>query len=571
MSGMASISIPESHLSWNLYGQGFENLGLAGKPERVPTPHPGPDQILARIDSVGICYSDVKLINQGNQHLKIAGRDLANQPTRPGHEVSFTVAAVGTSLEEDFQVGDRFAIQPEVVLNQQRQTYGFSLPGGLTQYQLIGPELLNTDTGPSILKLDPAFGYSEAALLEPWGSVLSSYSTNRRLTPKPGGWMWVIGNPANPLRYDFSKYSDLPETILITGIPHDLENMIRAGGSQVERWDGITVNNYDGFVEDRTRGHGIDDIILLDPHSSQLVSKTIKLVNPGGLVNLVGSTRLDKKICLDPRRIHYQFVALVGNSGADIAASYGEERNRSDLLEGGTVLFIGGGGPMGQIHIQRALRMQHGPARIVITEIDQQRTAVLERAFASDLQKTDKEVIVINPISQGPGLAERIRQITGRSVVDDLVVLVPSTKALKQAAELVQEDSLLNLFAGTPGNVNLILDLSSVYLGNLQITGATGLEFQHIQEAYGLALQGKIDLNFSVAAVGGMTSALDAIKAAAGRRVPGKIIIYPQLENLSLMSLRELEAAHPTLKPFLDNGIHWSREAEKTLLNLVAD
>ncbi len=151
MSDRTGIHYPESHLTWNLYGAGFEMFGKSGKPEIIKTPDPAPNQLLVRIDSVGICYSDVKLINQGNQHPKIRGRNLSTDPARPGHEVSFTVILAGKNLKDNYQPGDRFVIQPEVVIANQKQTYGFSFPGGLTQYQLIGPELLETDQGVSLL------------------------------------------------------------------------------------------------------------------------------------------------------------------------------------------------------------------------------------------------------------------------------------------------------------------------------------------------------------------------------------------------------------------------------------
>jgi threonine dehydrogenase-like Zn-dependent dehydrogenase len=569
MSGITQISIPESHLCWNLYGPGYDNLGLDGQPERVPTPQPGPDQILARIDSVGICYSDVKLINQGNLHPKLSGRDLVSQPTRPGHEISFTVVSVGRSRERVFRVGDRYAIQPEVVLHQKKQTYGFSLPGGLTQYQLIGPELLDTDLGSSILRIDPELGFSEASLLEPWGSVLASYSSTRRLVPKPGGRMWVIGNPGISHPYEFSTFLDTPESILISDISQELEEQIRTGNSRVERQDGIFLEKDGDFSLERFQEQTFDDIVILDPLSSLLVSKAIELVNPGGLINLVGSRRLDKKVRLDPQRIHYHFVALVGNSSLDIAASYGEGRNRSDLLEDGTALILGGGGPMGQMHIQRALKKKQGPAQIVVTEIDPQRRDNLNRIFLNKAGESGRDVIIINPNEPGPNLTERIWQQTGRSVVDDLVVLVPTNQAMEQAAELVAENSLLNLFAGTPEGVDLLLDLSLIYLGNLQITGASGLEFCHIQEAYRLALQGLLDLDLSVTAVGGMGAALEAIKATERRRYPGKIIIYPGLEDLPLMDLGELANTYPMLRSYIGTQRHWSHEVEKALLNLA--
>jgi len=78
--------LPEKNLTWNMYGPGLENIGKDGKPEAFPVPEPGDDQLLVRVDAVGMCFSDVKLIKQGSEHPKILHRDLKNNPTRVGHE-----------------------------------------------------------------------------------------------------------------------------------------------------------------------------------------------------------------------------------------------------------------------------------------------------------------------------------------------------------------------------------------------------------------------------------------------------------------------------------------------------
>ncbi|NQS91913.1 MAG: alcohol dehydrogenase catalytic domain-containing protein [Chloroflexi bacterium] len=298
----------------------------------MTTPSPAPDQLLVRIDSVGICYSDVKLINQGENHPKLKGRDLSIEPTRPGHEISFTIAAVGDDLTEKYLVGERFAIQPEVIINKKKFTYGFSFSGGLTQYQLIGPELLCTDNGPSIKKIDPGFGYAEAALLEPWGSVLASYDhTIRRLIPKRGGKMWIIGNPRDKQDLLFPTYLDYPEMIMISDISGNLKQTVIQKANNLRQVDLIQLEQYSDQVIEATKGQGFDDIVVIGPQSAKQIECLVSLINPGGVINLVGTQPLEKKVLLDAGRTHYDFISLVGNAGPDITSSYGEKHNRSKL------------------------------------------------------------------------------------------------------------------------------------------------------------------------------------------------------------------------------------------------
>jgi len=94
----ADQTLPEKTLTWNMYGAGEENIGKDGKPEQFPVSQPAADQMLVRIDSVGLCFSDVKLIKMGRKHPKLYNRDLQKEPTRLGHEVCLTVLAVGDDL-----------------------------------------------------------------------------------------------------------------------------------------------------------------------------------------------------------------------------------------------------------------------------------------------------------------------------------------------------------------------------------------------------------------------------------------------------------------------------------------
>ena len=116
--------VPEQTLAWNMYGAGIEHIGREGKPELFPVPEPGPDQLLVRIDAVSLCFSDVKLIQQGSKHAKLYNRDLMQEPTRLGHETTLTVIKVGKELQGTYEVGQRLAIQPDIYQGGRPTAYG---------------------------------------------------------------------------------------------------------------------------------------------------------------------------------------------------------------------------------------------------------------------------------------------------------------------------------------------------------------------------------------------------------------------------------------------------------------
>jgi threonine dehydrogenase-like Zn-dependent dehydrogenase len=559
--------IPDTNLVWNLYGAGYDKFGNNGYPESVPTPHPDSDQLLVRIDCVGICYSDVKLLHQGENHPKLKKKNLSIQPIRPGHEVSFTVVVVGDKLKEQFQVGERYVVQPEVVHQHKKLTYGFSFDGGLTQYQLIGPELLCTDDGISILKVDDTLGFAEASLLEPLGSVLSSYENTRRLVPKQGGKMWIIGNPQSQTEFVFTRYLDYPETVLISDLPPSLKKSVLRTNSNVLIQDGIEVSHYISSIDNADPTLKFDDIVVIDPQSAEQIEILLSMINPGGLINLIGANPLEEPVLLDPQRIHYDFISIIGNKGPDLADSYGTERNRSEFSPHGTAVFYGAGGPMGQMHIERAITILNGPEKLVVIDVNQERLNYIQLRFSRMAQQYNKTLYIINPLFCDNNLNKHIIELTNQKYVEDLIVLVPDPGVLEDAVSLLGKQSLINLFAGTPAGSCFPIDISNVYLGNMQITGSSGLGFQHICTAYEFAIDGKIDLGASVAAVGGMGAALEAIRAADERRFPGKIVIYPQLVNLPLMSIGELKAKIPAIANALGENCLWTRETERILLN----
>ena len=162
---------PDTALAWNVYGAGIDHIGRDGRPERVPVPRPRADQLLIRIDAVGLCFSDVKLLRLGAEHPKLYGRNLATDPTRLGHETSVTVIEVGDDLRDRFSPGQRLAIQPDIYVDGRSTAYGYTIPGGLIQYHVIGPEVLAADDGAYVIPVDDRMGYAETALTEPWACV----------------------------------------------------------------------------------------------------------------------------------------------------------------------------------------------------------------------------------------------------------------------------------------------------------------------------------------------------------------------------------------------------------------
>jgi L-sorbose 1-phosphate reductase len=562
-------SLPAETLAWNMYAAGTENIGRDGKPESFPIPEPGDNQLLVRVDAVGLCFSDVKLLKLGGNHAKLYNRDLAQEPTRVGHEASFTIIKVGKNLNDIYHRGQRLAIQPDIYHNQRSTAYGYTIPGGLIQYHLIGPEVLDADDGAYVLPVEPGIGYAEAALTEPWACVDAAYTQRRRLEPKPGGIMWIIGIPADETAYKFSEGFEAPSKIFLTGVPQALKNLIRQKAAQAEiiTADDLSMRDFAPFSEKHTSGKGFDDIILLAPGSADLVSEVGRLIAFRGTLNIVGQKLLDGTVSVDAGRLHYHYIAYLGTSSTDISEAYGEARNRCDLKPGGVAVFIGAGGPMGQMHVQRAVEDKDGPELIIATEINDDRLQVLESIISPLAKSRGKRFYGFNPESSTQPLEEFVKEKNGGKLADDAVVCVPVAPLMESSARLLKPDGMLVFFAGVPVETIIKIDLSPLYLHNLQLTGTSGSSLEDQKIVMQKTLIGKLNPNRSVAAIGGMEAAVDGLNAMMSSEYAGKIIIFPQVSGLPLIGLDQLQDNYPTIAAALGENNLWTPAAEKAMIN----
>ncbi len=559
-------SIPEQSWTWNLYGAGLENLGRGGEPEPFSIPEPSDDQLLVRIDSVSVCFSDVKILKQGGSHPKLYHRDLANDPTRLGHEVSLTIVKVGKNLQDRYKPGQRLAVQPDIYQQGKSTAYGYTVPGGMVQFHLIGDEVLKTDTGACLLPLEEDMGYAESSLLEPWGCVMAAYTQRRRLTPKKDGVMWIIGQPGDSTAYTFSAGMDAPASFVLTDVPASVKELVASTGAKVIERNGLTPTDYEALSKELTNGVGFDDIVVLNPTSANTVSQIARFIARRGTCNLIGTKPLDGLVQVDLGRLHYDYIAFLGANSIDIAASYGEAHNRCELRAGGSTVFIGAGGPMGQMHVQRALELPNGPQVVIATEISDERLETLSNMFAPLAEKQGRKLLFFNPNSSKQSFYEFVMEATDHQGVDDVVVSVPVAALMEEGDTVMKPDGMMVLFAGVPNGTMGKVNLNNVYLSNAQYTGTSGLTIDDQASVMARRVAGTLSPGRSVAAIGGLETAAEAIESVIEGKYPGKVVIFPQIRNLPLTGLKELKERLPEVAEKLGEDLMWTNEAEEALI-----
>ncbi len=554
--------LPSPNLAWNTYGTGIDAIGIDGQPEPTDIPSPAADQLLVRVDAVGLCFSDVKLIKQGGDHPKLYGRDLSVEPTRLGHEVSVTVIDVGADLADTYQAGQRLAIQPDIYVDGRSTAYGYTIPGGLIQYHLIGAEVLAADDGAYVIPVSDV-GYASAAMSEPWACVEASYTQRRRLEPLEGGTMWIIGTDGDDTDYTFTKGLDAPARIILTNAGAAMTALAEATGATVEVRDGLAAADFAAFGEASTDGNGFDDIVILDPHDGDVVEEAGKLIAFRGTMAMVGTRPLDRFPLVDVGRMHYHYTAYVGTNGTDVSAAYGEARNRADLVPGGTTVFVGAAGPMGQMHMQRALEKPDGPKTLIGFDLDDDRIEAARVMLEPLAERMGRTLVFANPADNDE--AERIVAEMTDGGADDVIVTVPVGDVIRHGGALMGPNGMLVCFAGVPNGTMVPLDVSNVYLHNAQFTGTSGSSIEDQEAVLNKALDGSLSPGLALAAVGGIEAAQNGVRALLEGDYAGKVVIFPQLSGLELQGLDELAAKEPEIAGALGPNNTWTDEAEKVL------
>lgn len=515
----AALPLPETYRRWHLYGAGLENVGDAGgRPEAMGLPEPGPDEILVRHDACGICFSDIKIISLGGEHPRLAGRDLKREPVVMGHEVALTVVKAGASLTDAFRPGQRFIVQADVFYNGVNLAYGYALPGGMSQFGLIGPEVLKGDEGCYLLPIEDSTGYAEAALVEPWACVEAAYRWTHREGPKPGGKTLVIGEAS------------------------------RLGKALA----GVNVVS---------EGEGFDDIIFVGTPTAEAFEAACAKLAKDGIVCLLLDKPFVRPVKVDVGRIHYDGHRYVGTMTGDLKAAYTSNR-RSEVKGGGTAWFLGAAGPMGQMHVQRALQREQPPARIVGTDRDPARLESLRARFAKLAAEKNVEMVLFNP--DEPGTPD-VRSLAPDGF-DDIVVMVPAPALIEQTLPCLGDGGVLNIFAGVARGTMAMLDMSVVATKNIRIVGTTGSTIADLESTLEAMESDALDTGASLAAIGGLNAFRDGLDAVKSGRFPGKTVIFPQIEDLPLTALADLKTVRPRVYEKLREGQFWTNEAEEALL-----
>jgi len=530
---------------------------------------PGPRQIVAKIEAVGLCFSDLKLLKQFADHPRkaaiVSGLDAdtlatipsyvpGELPVVPGHEAVCRIVAVGPDVRHH-RLGERVLVQTDyrdLKTPGSNGAFGYNFEGGLQEYVLMDERvILEQASGKRFLiPVADSLGASVVALVEPWACVEGSYVSPERTGPRGGGRMLIVADAGSAVRGLPAACQDgLPGGVMCVCAEPSQRQAVRAMGAPTT--DVATLADLDEA--------SFDDIIYFG-HDPAVIEALNDRLATRGLMNVVTAGRsIGRPVSVGVGRVHYGLTRWVGTVADDASVAYGHIPATGELRMGERVLVVGAGGPMGQMHVIRNLCSGVSGLSIVASDTDDGRLNLLMHK-ARPLADAHGVTLTAHNATRSPEAAPR--QYTYYAIMAPVAPLVAD--AIRTAAD----GAIINIFAGIPAPTKHPIDLDAYIAKRCYMFGTSGSVIGDMEIVLAKIAAGRLDTDCSVDAVCGMAGAIDGLDAVEHRTLAGKIIVYPALRETGLIPLARLADHYPTVAAKLRDG-SWCREAETELLSVA--
>ena len=287
--------------------------------ETIAVPEIGPGEVLVRIDTCGICGTDLKKIHTGSH----------SAPRVFGHEMAGTIAAIGEGVS-GFAVGDRVMAFHHIPCGAcfycrkktfaQCETYkkvgttaglGLAAGGGFAEYIRVMDWIVGDGVTPAgLIRVPDDIPFEQAAFIEP---VNTCFKAVKLLELEPDDTVLVIGqgsigiilaalakqSGATVLTSDM--YAERHAVAAKFGLEHPLD----ARGDVV------------AACKAATDGRGAD-VALVAVGADALIATAMAAIRPGGRVMLFASTQ-HGTAPFDPAAVCMDEKTLMGSYSASVA------------------------------------------------------------------------------------------------------------------------------------------------------------------------------------------------------------------------------------------------------------
>jgi len=260
--------------------------------ESVPTPAVGPGELLVRVESCGICHTDLKKIEH----------NLLAPPRIFGHETAGVVAAAGEGVR-NYKVGDRVIVFHHIpclecfycrhklyaqcpVYKKVGVTAGYEpAGGGFSQYVRIMDWIVRR----GVEKIPNGVSFDRACFVEPVNTCLKGMV---QLDPKPEDVVVVLGQGPIGLLFTMlvKRYGS---TLLATDtMPFRRDLSVRLGAAAA--FDPREPAVLERILE-MTGGRGADSVIIA-ASAPGIVEQAVRYSRPGSRILLFAQTSHHERV-----------------------------------------------------------------------------------------------------------------------------------------------------------------------------------------------------------------------------------------------------------------------------------
>ena len=248
------------------------------------------NQMLIKVQSCGICGSDIKILKHGNPRVS-SGRIM-------GHEISGEVIDVGDILD-GFKIGDKVSIGADIP-NKGDLAYGHELDGGFSQYMVLHSTHIKNGPVEKFKDID----YDIAALAEPLACCLNGYE---KVQFKNYQSVLILGGGVIGLILSFiATLKNIPKIYIADISKERIKNF--------KKFDFIT--NYFDINHIKEKNEDFD-LIFTANNNPQSQQQAIELINSGGVINFFGGLPKNQSyVDINTNKIHYEEVIVTGSHGS---------------------------------------------------------------------------------------------------------------------------------------------------------------------------------------------------------------------------------------------------------------
>jgi L-iditol 2-dehydrogenase len=281
--------------------------------EEIETPRINAGEILVRVETCGICHTDLKKIEY----------DLLAPPRIFGHETAGVVADVGSGVS-DFKPGDRVVAFHHIPCGScfycERRLYaqcpvyktvgitaGFEAAGGgFSQYVRVMDWIVRK----GVEKIPDGVSFDQACWAEPVNTCVKGVNL---LNLQPGDVVAVLGQGPIGLIFTMLVQRAGAAVIASDNIPYRLSLSAKFGATALNARD----SDFEGILKDRTSGRGADAVIVAT-NAKGLVDQALKISRPGAKVLLFAQTSTTERVEIAGADVCVGERMLLGSYSADV-------------------------------------------------------------------------------------------------------------------------------------------------------------------------------------------------------------------------------------------------------------